>query len=201
MLPDDDNSVDLDDSFERRKNREDEDDEAKANRIAEIKEVPFVECRRIYFDPENLMKQGEGVDFYLDQLRYPPDTATFTRLLIRGLTKKQEKVINAYKCFPEINDSTRMIQNFEFRMEVRPTTLIQPKQYLDPTTFLEIMVETIDRVDFNEKILGFAYFPLFLVQDGSQWAYDESVTDYIPDEGHHQIPIYTERVEASEITL
>ena len=86
-------------------------------------------------------------------------------------------------------------------MEVRPTTLIQPKQYLDPTTFLEIMVETIDRVDFNEKVVGFAYFPLFLVQDGSQWPYDESVTDYIPNEGHHQIPIYTERVEDSEITL
>ena len=70
-------------------------------------------------------------------------------------------------------------------MEVRPTTLIQPKQYLDPTTFLEIMIETIDRVDFNEKVVGFAYFPLFLVQDGSQWPFDEFVTDYIPNEGHH----------------
>ena len=126
MLPDDENSQDLDDSFERRRNREDEDDETRANRIADIKEVPFVECRKVYYESEYLMKQGEGVDFYIDQLRYPPDTATFTRLLIRGLTKKQQKVINAYKCFPEINDSTRMIQNFEFRMEIRPTTLIQP---------------------------------------------------------------------------
>ena len=56
MLPDDDNSVDLDDSFERRRGREDEDDEARENRIAAIKEVPFVECRRVQYDPDNLMK-------------------------------------------------------------------------------------------------------------------------------------------------
>ena len=32
--------------------------------------------------------------------------------------------------------------------------------------FLEIMIETIDRTDFNDKIVGFAYFPLFLQNDG-----------------------------------
>jgi len=56
LLPDDDNSEDLNDSFDRRKNREDEDDETRANRIADIKEVPFVECRKIYWESSNLMK-------------------------------------------------------------------------------------------------------------------------------------------------
>jgi hypothetical protein len=87
-LPDDENSQDLDDSFERRKNRENEGDDDRDKRIADIKEIPFVDCRRIYFDPANVMKPGEGIDFYIDQLRYLPDSTTFTRLLIRGLTKK-----------------------------------------------------------------------------------------------------------------
>jgi hypothetical protein len=38
---------------------------------------------------------------------------------------------------------------------------------LNPTTFLEIIVETIDRVDMKEKIIGFAYFPLFLTPDAA----------------------------------
>jgi hypothetical protein len=109
LLPDDENSQDLDDSFDRRKNKENEGDEDRDKRLAEIKEIPFVDCRRLYFNPENFMKPGEGIDFYIDQLRYLPDTSTFTRLMIRGLTKKQVKVINAYKCFPEIDFSTRMI--------------------------------------------------------------------------------------------
>jgi hypothetical protein len=66
LIPDDENSQDLDDSFEKRKNNENEDDQDRANRIAEIKEVPYVECRRLYFDPENIMKPGEGIDFYID---------------------------------------------------------------------------------------------------------------------------------------
>ena len=39
-------------------------------------------------------------------------------------------------------------------------------QSLDQTTFIEIVVETIDRSDMIEKIVGYAYFPLFLAPDG-----------------------------------
>jgi hypothetical protein len=70
-------------------------------------------------------------------------------------------------------------------MEIRPDTLIQRQQSLDPTTFLEIMIETIDRADFNEKVVGFAYFPLFLTSDGANFPYDSADTDYVPNEGHY----------------
>jgi hypothetical protein len=29
-------------------------------------------------------------------------------------------------------------------------------------TYMEIMIETIDRSDMKEKIVGYAYFPLFV---------------------------------------
>ena len=30
---------------------------------------------------------------------------------------------------------------------------------------MEIMIETVDRSDMTEKIVGYAYFPLFLMAD------------------------------------
>ena len=33
---------------------------------------------------------------------------------------------------------------------------------IDPTMMIEIMIETIDRVDLASKIVGYVYFPLFL---------------------------------------
>ena len=59
-----------------------------------------------------------------------------------------------------------MIQNFDYRQEIRPETHITKQYSLDPTTWLEIMVETVDRTDMTEKIVGFAYFPLFITTDG-----------------------------------
>jgi hypothetical protein len=66
LLPDDENSEDLDNSFENRRNKENEDDDDRDKRIADIKEIPYVDCRRLYFDPGNFMKPGEGIDFYID---------------------------------------------------------------------------------------------------------------------------------------
>lgn len=60
-----------------------------------------------------------------------------------------------------------MVQSYDFRMEIRPENQIGGnKNRLDPTTYLEIVIETIDRSDMKEKIIGFAYFPLFLTKDG-----------------------------------
>ena len=86
---------------------------------------------------------------------------------MRGITKNQTKVLQTTKALAEINESTRMIQSFNFRHEIRPEHQSVPQPYLNPTTFLEIIVETIDRLDMKEKIVGFAYFPLFLTPDAA----------------------------------
>lgn len=68
--------------------------------------------------------------------------------------------------------------------------------------FIEIMVETIDRSDMTEKIVGFAYFPLFMMPDGKQTPINSNVLEYVFHEGAYQIPIYYERVaEGKEITM
>lgn len=54
---------------------------------------------------------------------------------------------------------------------------------LDPTTVVEIMVETIDRSDLTEKVVGFAYFPLFLATDGRNSPFSSETKDFIVHEG------------------
>lgn len=145
---------------------EDDDDEVVGDIVKELKEVPFMESKRNVINKTVLYKPGDGIDIYIDQARYLPDSVTFSRLLIRGLNKTQNKVMNALKCFSDIDTSTRMAHDYNFRFEVRNENMVGKKPSLDPTTFLEIMIETIDRTDMNEKIVGFAYFPLFLALDG-----------------------------------
>ena len=70
-------------------------------------------------------------------------------------------------------------------MEIRPDQLFNPQESIDPTVFMEIVVETIDRVDLNEKIVGYAYFPLFLTPDGSGPPLDTGFIKYIYNEGCH----------------
>jgi len=80
-----------------------------------------------------------------------------------------------------------MVQSFDLRMEIRPDSLIDAHK-IDPTTILEIVVETIDRSDMKEKIVGFAYFPLFLTKDGQTSPFDAEEAEqvgFIVNEGSY----------------
>lgn len=93
---------------------------------SKIKEVPYVECLTKQMDLTKFYEKGQGIDLYIDQARYMPDCVTIVRLLARGLTKFQKKVLGASKLYPDLPSSTRLIQHFDFRTEIRPETLLQP---------------------------------------------------------------------------
>ena len=76
---------------------------------------------------------------------------------------------------------------YGFRHEIRV-----PK--VDPTTMIQITIETIDRVDMTDKIVGFAYFPLFLNMNNKHTVTDRLSTDILLQNGRYQIPIYKTRV-------
>jgi hypothetical protein len=81
-MPDDDEAPSSDEASAK-EDDSDEEDEVKVV----VKEVPFIESKRIQVNKEQFYKKGDGVDIYIDQARYLPDSVTFTRLLIRGLNK------------------------------------------------------------------------------------------------------------------
>ena len=47
------------------------------------------------------------------------------------------------------------------------------------------MVETIDRSDLNEKIVGFSYFPLFMLPDGKSVPFSSSAEEFVIHEGSY----------------
>ena len=59
-----------------------------------------------------------------------------------------------------------MIQNFDFRLEIRPENQLKFLTGLDPTLILEIMIETVNRSDMHEKIVGFACLLPSVVRTG-----------------------------------
>ena len=159
-----------------------------------LDDIPYIECKARTIEMNKFYRSGQAVDFYIDQVRYLPDCATCTRLLIRGITSQQVKILNTSKAFMDINQSTRMVQTYDFRWEIRPEDQITKSDSLNPTTYIEIVVETIDRSDMLEKIVGYAYFPLFLTKDGNQPPNNPKEPKFLFNEGSYQIPIYYERI-------
>lgn len=124
QMPDEKKEDDLDE--EQAEQRKQARDQRQAAEASKVKEVPYVECLTKQMDLEKVYERGQGIDLYIDQARYMPDCVTIVRLLARGLTKNQKKVIAASKLYPDLPASTRLIQHFDFRYEIRPETLIQP---------------------------------------------------------------------------
>lgn len=84
-----------------------------------------------------------------------PENCSYSRVLLRAFTIDQFRVINATKGLADLDVSTSRHPFFGFRHEIRAPRI-------DPTLTMVITIETIDRSDGHEKIVGFAYFPLFL---------------------------------------
>jgi hypothetical protein len=74
---------------------------------------------------------------------------------MRAFTIDQFRVINATKGLADLDVSKGRHPFYGFRHEIRA-----PK--IDPTLTVVITIETVDRSDGQEKIVGYAYFPLFL---------------------------------------
>jgi hypothetical protein len=74
---------------------------------------------------------------------------------MRAFTVDQIRVIDPVKGACDLDLSTARNPFFGFRYELRA-----PK--LDPTIVIEATIETIDRADGLEKIVGYAYLPMFV---------------------------------------
>jgi hypothetical protein len=56
---------------------------------------------------------------------------------------------------------------------------------LDPTIVIETTIETIDRADGLEKIVGYAYLPLFLNATSRKVNTDRNLTNVIVQNGNY----------------
>eukprot|EP00347_Sterkiella_histriomuscorum_P021982 403332092 len=138
---------------------------------------------------------GEGVDFYVDGARFLPENVSYSRILVRAFTIDQYRVINPTKGMADLDVSQGRHPFFGFRQEIRA-----PK--IDPTLTMLITVETIDRSDGLEKIVGYAYFPLFLNFQNKMPVNNRNVSNVLLQSGCYQIPIYATKIPVEkDLTL
>jgi hypothetical protein len=90
----------------------------------------------------------------------------------------QYRVLNATKGMSDLDVSKGRHPFYGFRQEVR-----SPK--IDPTLTMMITIETLDRVDGIEKIVGYAYFPLFLNGLTKQACSDRTLSNVILQSGSY----------------
>lgn len=95
---------------------------------------------------------------------------------MRAFTVDQFRVINATKGLADLDVSTGRHPFYGFRHEIR-----YPK--IDPTLTIVISIETIDRSDGQEKIAGYAYFPLFINPQNNKPVSDRTSTNNILSTG------------------
>lgn len=119
--------------------------------------MPFITNEKRHYD-EILFTEGQGIDFYIDGARFLPENTTYSRVVMRVLTIDQGRVVGAVKSGAHLDISTNVNPFYGFRFEIRGS----PK--IDPTAVVHATIETIDRSDGIPKVIGHAYFPLFLSQ-------------------------------------
>jgi hypothetical protein len=88
-------------------------------------------------------------------------------LVIKVITNKGNKVMEEVTEFADINESNRYLQDYDFRKEISVDTIAVKSEGIKANTYVEIIIESLDRNDFKIKTVGYAYFPLFLLPDGS----------------------------------
>jgi hypothetical protein len=134
------------------------------NTTSQLSNVPF--------------KDGEGIDIYIDGARFLPENVTFSRVIMRGFTSDYIRVIDPVKGTCDLDLSSARNPFYGFRYELRA-----PK--LDPTIVVEATIETIDRSDGLEKIVGYAYFPLFLDASTRKQNVDRNFTNVTLQNGFY----------------
>ena len=87
-------------------------------------------------------------------------------------------MIDPVKGLCDIDLSSARNPFYGFRYELRA-----PK--LDPTIVIETTIETIDRADGLEKIVGYAYLPLFLNATSRKVNTDRNLTNVIVQNGNY----------------
>lgn len=137
--------------------------------------TPQIEDARYY-------EKGDGIDFYVDSVRFLPDNTSCTKIIIKAYTSNLEKVGNSVGGLPDLNsDSYSPV--FGFRCEFR-------KPIFDPTTIIVITILTIDTHHNEVRVLGYAVINMFLNKMRVEQPSNPNDQDFIINKGNFQLPLY-----------
>jgi hypothetical protein len=64
---------------------------------------------------------------------------------------------------------------------------------LDPTTIIVVKIETFDRSNGEQRIVGYSFFPLFLDKNIKSPVRNPKEKKYVLQNGYYQLPMYSDK--------
>lgn len=148
------------------------------------KDMPFIKSNEPQHNIDETFDPSRGLDFLIDQFRFPPLNVTVTKILVRVCNKGFNDLIGPAACIPDV-ESLCVAPNFFFRMELR-----EERQYpKDAFVFMIFLTIEERSQDGQPGIVGYSFFPLFLDKKTGEPATDET-EECVLHNGQYQIPVF-----------
>lgn len=126
---------------------------------------------------------------YIDGARFLPENVSFTRVVLTIYTSKGKEVARQLIVNASINKSTGQNPYYgmreEFGLDTHPN--------MDPTMIAVFKIETFDRANGEQRIVGYSFFPLFMDKNIKSPAKNPKESKYVLHNGNYQLPIFSQK--------
>ena len=151
---------------------------------------PFIQNEKNQVKNE-LFKSDDSLIFYVDAARFLPENVSFTRCVVNFYTSNGYEVIEKHVVNANFTKSTGQNPHYGFRIEVNKTK----NPNLDPTMIGVFRIETFDRSNLEQRVVGFGLFPFFLDKNMKSPITKPGEKKFVLYNGWYQIPLYSEKPE------
>ena len=140
-----------------------------------------------------LFNPGDGFDVYIDAARFLPDNTTIPKVVARVMTHDLEFVAMSNEKNQEtaVCDLTDNVFNpqWKLRLEYRRGKDSAEKKF-DPTSTLNIRVETIEELSKKVEVIGYCALNVFCKPGTADPPDNPSEREYVLNKGAHQLPLF-----------
>ncbi|CAI2359223.1 unnamed protein product [Moneuplotes crassus] len=134
---------------------------------------------------ESPYDRDEIIVVYVDSARYLPENCTIARLVMRGINRDAENIMKTFSsvCLSEMSTSQKPY------FGIREEFIRKDTPSLDDTTVLVFRIDSIERNNHKQVVVGYAFFPLF-VDPSTGLPANHPTSDAALQTGKYQIPIF-----------
>ena len=154
---------------------------------------PFIEIDHGAPPAAPLFNPGDGFDVYIDAGRFLPDNTTIPKVVARVMTHDLEFVAMSNEKNQEtaVCDLTDNVFNpqWKLRLEYRRGKDSAEKKF-DPTSTLNIRVETIEELSKKVEVIGYCALNVFCKPGTADAPDNPSEREYVLNKGAHQLPLF-----------
>jgi hypothetical protein len=180
-------------SGESKKKDEDTNKKGEKAKSSGMEGDPFIEIDHGAPPAAPLFNPGDGFDVYIDAGRFLPDNTTIPKVVARVMTHDLEFVAMSNEKNQEtaVCDLTDNVFNpqWKLRLEYRRGKDSAEKKF-DPTSTLNIRVETIEELSKKVEVIGYCALNVFCKPGTADAPDNPSEREYVLNKGAHQLPLF-----------